>query len=477
MGNTIFGSAACTTILIDEGNLLNFVFEKVDNTLPLNLTECPDLNSSGIKRLTVSPVISSLIRCWRVNYQDRKHIVGELAYSLSIPDEGEYIISVGVAHSPGDWCGADPVNGPTDNFKPYLKNLFDFISEPYLKDLRNGRAFLLLDQTHEGYQTSWLWDWFYNSCVHYKINPRQIIYITGNMDCGTQYDAWAESKGHTQDKMLVIPHAHFENVIYEISEGYKHPTMLPPGITDKRELPTLERHLDYKRANIENIKMFNVLQKRPRGHRMWFFKYLVDAGLLDNNIVSMNEFNYESTYFENRMMDREDYDNISKLLPLTPNENPANYNKDNFESGDGGIYVLSLNDRTMLNSWCTVVSEASYGASEVACFLSEKTFKPIACSHPFIIVGSKGSLANLRKMGYKTFSPYIDESYDDLDDWERMDAITKEMQRLNAMSHEQRLEWFTGLADILRYNYNVLSSNYANHVPALMTLFSTHIGK
>jgi hypothetical protein len=275
--------------------------------------------------------------------------------------------------------------------------------------------------------------------------------------------------------MLVLPHAHFENVIYEISEGYKHPLIMPPGITEKRVLPNVELHLEYKFNNLEHIKMFNVLQKRPRGHRMWFFKYLFDAGLIQDNIVSMNEFNHESTYFENRMMAQEDYDNISKLLPLTPNENPANYNADNFKSGDGGIYVLSLNDRTMLDSWCTIVSEASYGASEVACFLSEKTFKPIACCHPFMIVGSKGSLANLHKMGYKTFSPFIDESYDNLDDWERMDAITKEMQRLNLMSRAQRVEWFNGLADILKYNYNVLSSNYSNHVPALMNIFNTHI--
>jgi len=454
--------------------LINFVFETLsDDGLLLNLVNCPDVNSSGIKRFTVSPTISSLIRCWRVDYQHRGDIANSISHSFSPPASGSYIIPVGVAHSPHDWCGPESFDN-SSAIQPF-KNLFYYLNETYLEDLRSGRAFLLLDQTHEGYQTSWLWDWFFKSCSHYGINPRQIIYLTGNMDCNTQYDKWAEATGNTQNKMLVIPHAHFENVIYEISEGYKHLKMFPPGITSKRELPTVDYHLSYKNSNIENIKMFNVLQKRPRVHRMWLFKYLLDAGLIENNIVSMNVFDHALTYFENKTMDKADYDNIIKLLPLTPNDNPSSYNKDNFTSGDGGTYILSLNDQTMLDSWCSVVSEASYGKSELSCFISEKTFKPIACAHPFIIVGSKGSLNNLRKMGYKTFDPYIDERYDDLDDWDRMEAITKEMQRLNSMTTEKRVEWFNSLANILDYNYNVLSSNYKKHVFELINILNDHI--
>jgi hypothetical protein len=210
---------------------------------------------------------------------------------------------------------------------------------------------------------------------------------------------------------------------------------------------------------------------------MWFFKYLFDAGLVENNIISMNQFDHQSTYLENRIMDQTDYNRLMQVLPLAPNENPSSYTKDNFTSGDGGTYILSLNDITILNTWCTVVSEASYSKSEIACFLSEKTFKPIACSHPFIILGSKGSLNNLRKMGYKTFSPYIDESYDELDDWDRMEAVTKEMQRLSSMNNDQRIEWFNSLAHVCKYNYNVLSSNYKNHVHLLIKTFNNHINK
>jgi hypothetical protein len=45
-------------------------------------------------------------------------------------------------------------------------------------------------------------------------------------------------------------------------------------------------------------------------------------------------------------------------------------------------------------------------------FVSEKTFKPITLMHPFIIHGSRGSLAYLHELGFQTFDHVIDESYD-----------------------------------------------------------------
>lgn len=49
-------------------------------------------------------------------------------------------------------------------------------------------------------------------------------------------------------------------------------------------------------------------------------------------------------------------------------------------------------------------------------YVSEKTFKPIATLRPFLLISSKNSLLELKKMGFKTFDAWWDESYDELDD-------------------------------------------------------------
>jgi len=453
---------------------MHFVFEDIENSL--NLISCKDLTPSGIGRITVSPVATTLLRCIRTEPNLYKVRSNEITYSSTPPENGKYVIPVGVAHSPGDWCGPDKFKNGYDAGFSNKKSLFHYLSDPYLKDLREGRAFLFIDQTHEGYQTPWLWEWFHNTCQEYSIEPKQIIYITGNMDCADQYKEWADNH-NLVTRMLAIPCPHFEHVINEISRNYNSPhKFLPPGLTEKRKLPNYEYHLNYKIENPQSISMFNVLQKRPRAYRLWFFKYLYEAGLIQDNLISMNSFDVETTYYEGRKMTKEETDRLNSVLPIFPKENPANYALGEFVSGAGGDYISSLNDLTMLQSWCTVISEASYGESEGTCFISEKTFKPIVCQHPFIILGSKGSITHLHKLGYKTFHPYINEDYDNLPTWERMEFITKEMKRLNNMTLDERINWYKNLEPILKHNFIVIRNRAISYVLDTIKILKNHMG-
>jgi len=71
--------------------------------------------------------------------------------------------------------------------------------------------------------------------------------------------------------------------------------------------------------------------------------------------------------------------------------------------------------------------------------LTEKVLRPIACGHPFILAAGPGSLRLLQKYGFNTFSKYIDESYDDIQDAdERLTAIVKEMNRIQNLSEVER---------------------------------------
>lgn len=51
--------------------------------------------------------------------------------------------------------------------------------------------------------------------------------------------------------------------------------------------------------------------------------------------------------------------------------------------------------------------------------VSEKSFKPIAFSHAFIICGHYGTLKYLRSLGFETFDNLFDESYDGIVNWQQ----------------------------------------------------------
>lgn len=62
---------------------------------------------------------------------------------------------------------------------------------------------------------------------------------------------------------------------------------------------------------------------------------------------------------------------------------------------------------------------------------SEKEAKPIMAKRPFVVMGAKHQMKAFRSLGFKTFSPIIDESYDEIEDAEeRFEAIMLCMQKL-----------------------------------------------
>ncbi len=426
---------------------MHFLFDKIRNHEMTNFNKCSDLNDSKIRRFTPSPIALE----FQIRQQLKEH--GHHTYGTTAEKKQPVIIATGVAHAPWDWCGPDNTGLGYNRKLPNKVSLFGHINKKLRKRLKRKTAFLLIDQSHEGYQTEWLWAWFHNNCIEYNIPPEQIIYVTGNLDSKDQYSEWAKDRLE-ENKMLIVPYPHFESSIANILND------------NLQQCPLFKDQLEYKSTNIENIKTYNALQKRPRAHRAWFFQYLLDANLLDDGINSMNTFSLLHTTYEGRVMCKDDYERVISKLPMLP-PNPDNKGLRGFADQDCGSYLTKFNEQIMLDTWLTVISEASFGESEHECFLSEKTFKPIACCHPFIFAGNKGSLSRLRELGYKTFSPYIDESYDNLNTWERMEAITKELFRINSMSSSDKLMWYRQLEPILQFNYELLktrssknSSNY-----------------
>ena len=90
-------------------------------------------------------------------------------------------------------------------------------------------------------------------------------------------------------------------------------------------------------------------------------------------------------------------------------------------------------------------------------FITEKTYRNIKYKKPFVIMGNFYSLAVLRKLGYKSFHPLIDESYDSVKDTkDRCKAVLKELERLRTMSDTEWDDLLDNCKPILEHNYNNL---------------------
>ena len=428
---------------------MNFSFE-----LGLrNFVKCPDVNASGIDRFGACPFVIRALRHKDVKEWYENVDISNYTKVDANTFEGNYIISAGVTHSPEDWTGW-----------PYCserqlkrKNVLEFLSQKNLSDIRSGKAIVVLDQSHEGYQTEWLWNWFHQTVDYYNIPHKSIVYITGNLLAKDQYVSWCKTYNLKQ-KIMVIPHTHFEHMIYEVA--------LNRDRFHNNPIPSLEQQIQYKSQNIHKIKDFNLLQKRLRSHRPWAFKTIHDSGVLGFGLVNMNSFDSINTWLEKKHIDEEDAKVLNAHLPMFVNDIPNNIKSDDH-------YINRITDDIMMDSWISLISEASFADSDNTCFISEKTFKPIVCSHPFMIWGNKNSLHYMRELGYKTFHPYIDETYDTLSTWDRMDAIGKSLKKFHVI--EDKLEWYKKISDVLAHNLETLKKNSKKVLPESYVIFDIFV--
>jgi hypothetical protein len=113
-----------------------------------------------------------------------------------------------------------------------------------------------------------------------------------------------------------------------------------------------------------------------------------------------------------------------------------------------------------LGNWTEAADSMIYVPTETVYFgrrthLTEKTFKAIALEMPFVLVAPAGSLEYLRSYGFRTFAPYIDETYDTItDDIKRIEAVTAILLEIQARSAAAKNALWQQLVPIVEHNYD-----------------------
>ena len=99
-----------------------------------------------------------------------------------------------------------------------------------------------------------------------------------------------------------------------------------------------------------------------------------------------------------------------------------------------------------------VVTETVFNGRRL--HLTEKTFKPICMQMPFVLVSTAGSLRYLRDYGFRTFSDFWDESYDDEhDDDRRLEKIAQLLEYIDSMSLLELNKMHQAMLPVIRHNY------------------------
>lgn len=151
--------------------------------------------------------------------------------------------------------------------------------------------------------------------------------------------------------------------------------------------------------------------------------------------------------------------NLSDMFNSSPSESYANSlinTKSKSHHDNINDIQMPLYDKIAFD----IVAETVYNYPHPQ--ITEKTIRPIVSKRMFIIVGAPFTLQMLHNKGFKTFSPFINESYDLCTDPHlRMSMILDEITRLCNLPLKEIKESLIKYEDTLNHN-SVVYNNLLN---------------
>jgi len=100
-----------------------------------------------------------------------------------------------------------------------------------------------------------------------------------------------------------------------------------------------------------------------------------------------------------------------------------------------------------------IVTESVFSYPHI--YITEKIIRSIVNKKIFIYVGPPFTLQFLKNKGFKTFSPFINETYDFItDENKRLNLIIEEIKKIANLPLESIKKYILNYSSILDYNFN-----------------------
>lgn len=322
------------------------------------------------------------------------------------------------------------------------------LTEDVTYNIKYKNSNIIFDLSYEGWKNSP--KIIYSQFIKpYTLPVSKVILLSGSADIQDEISLFCNSVGIEKFKGLYIP-----SMMYDIANELRN---------KKHNLSNyyFKKYIKNKKGLYN--KTFLNFNRRWRLHRPALVGLLVLKNLHTKALISLSKsddnLDWNKTYEGILSLNTANKDfcfiwenNKQQLLSL-PN---MTLDCEDLTINRAGLDLTT--ERYYLESYFSVVSETNfYQSVEPARFLSEKTFKPIVFKHPFILASTPYCLDFLKDLGFKTFHPYINETYDyEMDDSKRLLMIIDEIERLSNLNNDEIINFLQNTTDIVEHNYNTL---------------------
>ena len=334
------------------------------------------------------------------------------------------------------------------NQKLWAKHI-DLIPNQILDEVRNGNAWLIFDNTLEGHRIDGdeLLVPLYRSINKLKLPHDKIVFITNDLEAE---DVHRELE--IPDKIKIIS---FMWNVHDVKRLVKHKFL--------RRKIDIKNELQYKEKHLKKIKPFLKVNRTNREERDLFMLFIEYENLYKKFKISFPEFTEQvynpafKKYTSNKTIK-----GLSSKIPFDIDKTDKT-NRGEPGYGEGKFNAdLPFQPIHYKNTFISVVM-CAFPHTENCCHLHSSTFNPIYSGHPIIQFGPYKSLDRMKKLGFKTFDKWWDESYDsELDAWKRLQMIMDVVYDLSKIGNQEWIKILWDMKDTLQHNTDLII-NYDIH--------------
>jgi hypothetical protein len=358
-------------------------------------------------------------------------------------------------YNDGDYWYVETLHG--DGF--YSFPLSTLVPDDILQKIKNKEITLIICNHQEAYHC--IVEEIYQYVIQdNNIPPEQILLLSNSADIHKEIDIISKNFNLLPIKADFI--SEFELMANEYITWASRET----NPNKYYATPTLENKV-YEKKYLS----YNGLN---RIHRMMLVALLDINDILTQGLVSYNTYKHTADTYEPSGL--ENFNTLTKfsahnpvLHSLLENNKEKILNLKTIQLDKSSLIVQmpqyhQVTVKFYKDTYFSVVTEtlcvpewSAFGKSGIGREVSEKTWKAIVNNHPFILVAVPGTLKLLKELGYKTFSPFINEDYDEVEDYaERILMIVSEIKRLINLSPSELTNFLQGCKEITNFNFNVL---------------------
>jgi len=219
-------------------------------------------------------------------------------------------------------------------------------------------------------------------------------------------------------------------------------------------------------------KHFICLNRIRKPHRLYIGYLLWKNSLIDNNVFSYwsyygdemelveknffpdgKEYEVKMLAYEFGIRDRESSRKFLSNIPYKADK------IDNIVDKDYSYIVTEEMKELYKKSFLNIITEDKWYSNSIdeKVSVTEKVFKAIKSKQPFLVVGQPNTLRHLKRLGFKTFDKWFDESYDSIDKLKtRTDLVFSEVKRICSYDMEKINSIYNEMEEILEYNYSLI---------------------